>query len=61
MNQTLLYLAYAAAGLILVLVISVLAWAINSYDWGVALMLLAPFVVWGLIRLARALESWAGG
>lgn len=36
-----------------------LAWLINTRDWGVALMLIVPFVVYGLLRLGRALESWA--
>jgi hypothetical protein len=35
-----------------------IAWAINTTDWGVALMLLVPFIVYALMRLARALEEW---
>lgn len=36
-----------------------LVWLINNRDWGVALMLLVPFVVYGLMRLGRLLEAWA--
>ncbi|CDG55362.1 hypothetical protein E0L35_17745 [Halomonas sp. ATBC28] len=36
-----------------------LVWLINNRDWGVALMLLVPFIVYGLMRLGRSLEAWA--
>ncbi|MGP5307360.1 hypothetical protein [Vreelandella alkaliphila] len=36
-----------------------LVWLINNRDWGVALMLLVPFIVYGLMRLGRLLEAWA--
>lgn len=36
-----------------------LVWFINNRDWGVALMLLVPFIVYGLMRLGRWLEAWA--
>ena len=36
-----------------------LVWLINNLDWGVALMLLVPFIVYGLMRLGRSLEAWA--
>ncbi|XKH60467.1 hypothetical protein LG290_01385 [Halomonas sediminis] len=36
-----------------------LVWLINNRDWGVGLMLLVPFVVYGLMRLGRLLEAWA--
>lgn len=42
-----------------VIAVSLLALGINTYDWGVALMFLAPFVVYGLIRLWRVLDNWA--
>ncbi len=42
-----------------IIAVSLLALGINTFDWGVALMLLAPFVVYGLIRLWRVLDSWA--
>jgi hypothetical protein len=44
--------------LVALAVVTPLAWLINNRDWGVALMLLVPFVVYGLIRLARALADW---
>ncbi|WP_346795932.1 hypothetical protein R5M92_10760 [Halomonas sp. Bachu 37] len=44
----------AALGVVLPLV-----WLINNRDWGVGLMLLVPFVVYGLMRLGRLLEAWA--
>lgn len=40
-------------------VIVPLAWLINTRDWGVVLMLLMPFVIYGLIRIARGLARWA--
>ena len=47
-------------GLAIALVVIVpIVWLINTRDWGVALMLLVPFVVYGLMRLARALARWA--
>tara|TARA_R110002074_G_scaffold321448_1_gene491886 strand:- start:455 stop:661 length:207 start_codon:yes stop_codon:yes gene_type:complete len=33
--------------------------AINSYDWGVGLMLLAPLLVWILMWISKRLEDWA--
>ncbi|CAD5259305.1 MULTISPECIES: hypothetical protein [Halomonadaceae] len=36
-----------------------LVWLINNRDWGVALMFLVPFIVYGLMRLGRSLEAWA--
>jgi hypothetical protein len=45
--------------LVALAVIAPLAWLINTRDWGVALMLLVPFIVYGLIRLARSLARWA--
>ncbi len=44
---------------IAVAVVLPIAWLINTRDWGVGLMLLVPFIVYGLIRLARVLEAWA--
>ncbi len=58
-TQTRLILAVAAWCLAAVVVILPLVWLINNRDWGVALMLLAPFLVYGLMRLGRALEGWA--
>jgi len=45
-----------AIGLAVVLPV---AWLINNRDWGVGLMLAVPLIVYGLMRLARALEAWA--
>ncbi|WP_290649097.1 hypothetical protein [Aquisalimonas sp.] len=59
MNQHRRTIAYSTVGAAFLLVIATLAWTINSYNWGVALMLVAPFVVYGLIRLARRLDAWA--
>ncbi|MCC5859857.1 MAG: hypothetical protein JJT90_16985 [Ectothiorhodospiraceae bacterium] len=59
MNPTKRHLALALTGLIFLLVVAILAWLINHHDWGVALMLVVPFVVYGLIRLARRLDDWA--
>ncbi len=41
-------------------VITPLAWVINTQDWGILMMFVAPFAVYGLIRLARWLAEWAG-
>lgn len=54
-----LVLAVTAWCLAAVAVVLPLVWLINNRDWGVALMLLVPFVVYGLLRLGRALEGWA--
>lgn len=58
-TQTRLILAVMAWCLAAVAVVLPLVWLINNRDWGVALMLLVPFVVFSLLRLARALEGWA--
>ena len=42
------------------LVITPLVWLINSRDWGVFLMLLAPLVIYALIHAGRRLAEWAG-
>jgi|GEM_PF-3385516 len=48
------------AGLLVALaVIAPLAWLVHTRDWGVALILLAPFVIYGLMRLGHALADWA--
>ncbi|MDI5987191.1 hypothetical protein QLQ85_20600 [Halomonas sp. M4R5S39] len=54
-----LVLAVTAWCLAAVAVVVPLVWLINNRDWGVALMLLTPFVVYALLRLGRALEGWA--
>ncbi|MFW6346373.1 MAG: hypothetical protein ACOC0M_08625 [Halomonas sp.] len=57
--RTRLILAVAAWCLVAVAIVLPLVWLINNRDWGIGLMLLAPLVVYGLMRLARALEGWA--
>ena len=57
--QTRLILAVAAWCLVAVALVLPLVWLINNRDWGIGLMLLAPLVVYGLMRLARGLEAWA--
>ncbi len=42
-----------------VLVITPFALAINRYDWGVGLLLVAPVLVWLLLRAGRRLERWS--
>ncbi|MDN3555832.1 hypothetical protein [Halomonas maura] len=54
-----LVLAVTAWCLAAVAVVVPLVWLINTRDWGVALMLLVPFAVYGLLHLGRALEGWA--
>lgn len=54
-----LILALAAWCLTTVAVMLPLLWLLNNRDWGVALMLLAPFVIYALMRLGRTLETWA--
>jgi hypothetical protein len=48
----------AGIGLCLLLV-TPFALAINRFDWGVALLLVAPLMVWLLLRIGKALERWA--
>lgn len=52
-------LALLAGAVIVLPTISALAWLIHTRDWGIGLMFLVPFVVYGAMRLARALETWA--
>ncbi|TDB04744.1 hypothetical protein [Halomonas marinisediminis] len=52
-------LAVAAWCLVAVALVLPLVWLINNRDWGVGLILLAPLLVYGLMRLGRSLESWA--
>lgn len=42
-----------------ILAVTPFALAINRFDWGVSLLLVAPPFVWLLLRAARALERWA--
>lgn len=58
-NRRRALLALAVWLLAAVLALLPVVWLINNRDWGVALMLLVPFIVYGLLRLGRALEAWA--
>jgi hypothetical protein len=59
LQRSRLYLAVAVWLGCTFLIVLPLVWLINSRDWGVALMLIMPLVVYGLMRLARRLERWA--
>ncbi|WP_017431242.1 hypothetical protein [Vreelandella jeotgali] len=58
-NRVRLCLALVAWLACAVAIVLPLVWLINNRDWGVALMLIMPVVVYALMRLARRLESWA--
>ncbi|MCG6656889.1 hypothetical protein HOP52_03730 [Halomonas campisalis] len=40
-------------------VLTPLIWLINTRDWGILLMLLAPVVIYALIHAGRRLAEWA--
>ncbi len=42
-----------------ILAVTPFALAINRFDWGVGLLLVAPLLVLLLLRAGRALERWA--
>jgi cytosine/uracil/thiamine/allantoin permease len=42
-----------------ILAVTPFALVINRFDWGVSLLLVAPLLVWLLLRAGRALERWA--
>ena len=44
---------------ICIVVVTPFVFAINRFDWGVGLMLLAPLLIWLLMRIGTALERWA--
>lgn len=50
---------FVALALALVLMLP-LIWFINTTDWGILLMFLVPFAVFGLIRCSLRLADWAG-
>ncbi|WP_290910114.1 hypothetical protein [Halomonas sp.] len=52
-------IAVALGLLIALAVITPLAWLINTRDWGILVMFVVPFAVWGLIWLGRRLADWA--
>lgn len=51
--------ALVAAVVLCVVLVTPFVVAIKRYDWGVALLLVAPVWVWLLLRIGRALERWA--
>ena len=53
-------IAVAVGLLVALVVISTLAWFINTRDWGILVMFVVPFTVWGMMRLGRRLADWAG-
>jgi cytosine/uracil/thiamine/allantoin permease len=52
-------IALVAGMVICILVITPFVLAINRFDWGVGLLLVAPLLIWLLLRLGRVMESWA--
>lgn len=52
-------IALVTGVVICILAITPFALAINRFDWGVVLLLVAPLIVWLLLRMGRALERWA--
>lgn len=59
MSRLRLVMAISLWSLVALGIVVPLVWLINNRDWGVGLMLLVPFVVYGLMRLGRLLEAWA--
>jgi cytosine/uracil/thiamine/allantoin permease len=53
------FIALMAGVVLCILAVTPFALAINRFDWGVSLLLVAPLLVWCLLRAGRALESWA--
>lgn len=50
--------ALLIGGVIFLAVVIPVAWIINTRDWGVAMIFPAPFIVYGLMKVARRLEDW---
>nr|WP_299242552.1 hypothetical protein [uncultured Halomonas sp.] len=50
--------AILIGGLVFLAVVIPVAWIINTKDWGVAMIFPAPFIVYGLMVLARRLDDW---
>ena len=53
------FLALLLGVVLCILAVTPFALAINRFDWGVSLLLVAPLLVWLLLRAGRALERWA--
>jgi hypothetical protein len=52
-------LALVVGTAVCVLAITPFALAINRFDWGVGLLLVAPVLVWVLLRIGQRLERWS--
>jgi hypothetical protein len=52
-------IAFVTAGVVFLVVVTALALTIKTQQWGVAVMFVVPFIVYWLMKLARALENWA--
>jgi apolipoprotein N-acyltransferase len=52
-------IALMASVVLCILAVTPFALAINRFDWGVVLLLVAPLLVWLLLRAGRAMERWA--
>jgi hypothetical protein len=52
-------IAIVAGVTLCILAVTPFVLAINYYDWGVSLMLLAPAFVWLVLWAGKKLERWA--
>lgn len=57
--QTRGVIAILIGAVVLLVVVTPVAWIINNKDWGVAMIFPAPFIVYGLMVMVRRLEDWA--
>ncbi|MGC3875213.1 hypothetical protein ACPF7Z_18340 [Halomonas sp. GXIMD04776] len=51
-------IAILLGAVIFLAVVIPVAWIINTKDWGVAMIFPAPFIVYGLMVVARRLDEW---
>ena len=51
-------IAIVIGGLVFLATVIPVAWIINTQDWGVAMIFPAPFIVYGLMVVARRLDDW---
>ena len=59
MSKTRETIALISGIAICIAVITPFALAIKYFDWGVGLLLVAPLLIWLLLRTGRSLERWA--
>ncbi len=59
MSRARLIVAVAVWFIAAIAVILPLVWLINNRDWGIGLMLLAPIIIYLLVRFGRLLAAWA--